>query len=124
MTQIIFVDQLGASRKTIEECRGGLSYVEIDGTVYWPLTEEGNKRLTRACCGQGEFTEPAPDEYAIEHLRQLRADALRYRFIRSGGAFIEPSEGKVYVATAIRYAYYSNPKDMDDAIDAAMESES
>ena len=64
MTQIYFIDQVGASRKTVEECRGGVEHIMVGDKVYWPLTAEGTKRLIRAGCGDGEFTEPAPDEFA------------------------------------------------------------
>lgn len=63
-------------------------------------------------------------------LETLRAEALRYRFIRNGGAYIEPSEyaedgiilKDMYMATDTG-KYYADLRDFDMDLDAAIAAE-
>lgn len=57
---LVFIDGLGAARKSPEECRDGVSYIQHGGRTYWPLSDQDNHRLLRACCGHGEFDGPHP----------------------------------------------------------------
>ena len=54
-------------------------------------------------------------------LDALKKDAMRYQFIRSGGAYIEPHEnGEIYVATDVSAQYYTDVREIDIAIDGAI----
>ena len=54
-----FIDSVGATRTSLDECRGKAAYVEIDGTIYWPLSEQDKERLIAAACGNGTFDGPS-----------------------------------------------------------------
>ncbi|MBU2802241.1 hypothetical protein HFV02_08215 [Acidithiobacillus caldus] len=56
---VLFIDSLGAKRKSVDECRGKVEYVEIGGTIYWPLSERDKERLIAASCGNGIFDGPS-----------------------------------------------------------------
>ena len=67
---------------------------------------------------------------AADEIERLRAElaaaqqqAAAYRFIRAGGAYIEPNEGgTVYIATW-RGQYCKTPEEFDAVIFAAMEND-
>ena len=66
----------------------------------------------------------------LKAVEALEKDAARYRFIRNGGAYIEPQEyesgGKIvkemYMATETG-KYYADLRDFDMDLDAAMQKE-
>jgi hypothetical protein len=51
----MWVDAVGAYRHTIEACKGPVAYVEVDGRVYYPLTDAAHQSLVAAACGHGKF---------------------------------------------------------------------
>jgi len=74
------------------------------------------KDLHKLICVQAER-----DELRAE-VERLRADAERYVFIRSGGIYIEPGDGEIYVATDSG-AYCKTDEEFDSQIDAAIKKE-
>ena len=48
------------------------------------------------------------------------ADAARYQFLRNGGAYLEPNEGEIYMATDYGAKYYKDLRDLDMDIDEAL----
>lgn len=60
-----------------------------------------------------------------QYMAELERDAARYREIRAGLAYIEPTNGEgnayeIYVAATERGVYCHTPQEFDAAIDAAM----
>ena len=65
----------------------------------------------------GERSQPAqraPDS--------IIADAARYQFLRNGGAYLEPNEGEIYMATDYGAKYYKDLRGLDMDIDEALTS--
>jgi hypothetical protein len=79
-----------------------------------------------AKCAELELVHAARDA----EVEALRSDAARYRFIRNGGAYIEPSEyaedgiilKDMYMATDTG-KYYADLRDFDMDLDAAIAAE-
>ena len=85
------------------------------------LDEERQRRFEGNRCASEEHAEEV--RALKSEIDALRADAARYQFIRSGGAYIEPHEtGEIYVATDVSAQYYRDVSEIDIAIDGAIES--
>lgn len=57
--EVVFIDGVGAGRRSVESCRDGVQWIMVGDRVYWPLSESDAKRLQSACCGNGQFDGPA-----------------------------------------------------------------
>lgn len=57
-TEVIFIDGVGAGRRSIKSCRDGVQWIMVGDRVYWPLSDSDAKRLQSACCGDGSFNGP------------------------------------------------------------------
>ena len=57
--EVVFIDGVGAGRRSIKSCRDGVQWIRVGDRVYWPLSESDAKRLQSACCGNGSFDGPA-----------------------------------------------------------------
>lgn len=55
---VVYVDGVGAGRRSLSDCRDGVRYITVADTVYWPLSADDAQRLRSAECGRGEFTGP------------------------------------------------------------------
>ncbi len=58
--KVTYIDDNGAGRSRAKDCNE-IQHVEIDGKVYWPLSDADQARLIAAACGNGEFTGPAEE---------------------------------------------------------------
>lgn len=56
--EVVFIDGVGAGRRSVESCRDGVQWIMVGDRVYWPLSESDAKRLQSACCGNGSFDGP------------------------------------------------------------------
>ena len=57
--EVVFIDGVGAGRRSVESCRDGVQWIMVGDRVYWPLSESDAKRLQSACCGNGHFDGPS-----------------------------------------------------------------
>lgn len=57
--KVVFIDGVGAGRRTIESCRDGVQWVMIGDKIYWPLSDADAQRLQSACCGNWSFDGPS-----------------------------------------------------------------
>ena len=57
--EVVFIDGVGAGRRSVESCRDGVQWIMVGNRVYWPLSESDAKRLQSACCGNGHFDGPS-----------------------------------------------------------------
>ena len=56
--KVVFIDGVGAGRRSVESCRDGVQWIIVGDRVYWPLSDSDAKRLQSACCGNGSFDGP------------------------------------------------------------------
>ena len=56
----------------------------------------------------------------LERLEAAEKDAARYRFIRSGGAYIEPHDNGVIYMAIEKGKYYEDLRDLDMDLDEAI----
>ena len=73
---VTYVDGVGAGRRSLSDCRDGVSYITVADTIYWPLSEDDAQLLRSAECGRGEFTGPTSPECTTSK------DAERYRWLK------------------------------------------
>lgn len=121
LAPLVFIDGIGAGRKSPAECHNGVSYIQYAGRTYWPLSEHDHRSLLAACCGRGQFDGPQEDE--------LAKDAARYRWLRKGNiddiAVVRGLGAIDYGMSGVAYTYSEeiDGDDLDSAIDAAMRKE-
>ena len=70
-------------------------------------------------CGR-VITDDRPPRHSPSVPDSILADAARYRFLRNGGAYLEPNEGEIYMATDYGAKYYKDLRDLDMDIDEAL----
>ena len=56
--KVVFIDGVGAGRRSVESCRDGVQWIIVGDRVYWPLSDADARRLQSACCGNGSFDGP------------------------------------------------------------------
>jgi len=56
--ELVFIDGVGAARRSVKSCRDGVQWIMVGDRVYWPLSDSDAKRLHSACCGNGSFDGP------------------------------------------------------------------
>lgn len=70
-------------------------------------------------CGR-VITDDRPPRHSPSVPDSIIADAARYQFLRNGGAYLEPNEGEIYMATDYGAKYYKDLRDLDMDIDEAI----
>lgn len=81
--------------------------------------EDLNRKFVAEINGPMLMGEPAAQP-APSVPDSIIADAARYQFLRNGGAYLEPNEGEIYMATDYGAKYYKDLREFDMDIDEAL----
>jgi hypothetical protein len=118
--RVMWVDTVGAYHHTIEACKGPVAYVEVDGRVYYPLTDAAHQSLVAAACGHGKFpplaAPAAPAQAEVEAKPATRSQRLADAGYTARDRRIECDECGTKVSTQMLPVHKCEPAQQDTCL--------